>query len=200
MKSTYQYRERDYTFGNLCVTLRTAIGVTQGELARLLGVTERAIQTWEGGNSYPKVGSLKRFIEVCVQHQAFAAGHEEEEIRALWQAARQRVLLDELWLHKLLYSLHPEASAPSAWATSGSSSALSPRAATIVSAPSAAFPRIDWLGALDVSTFTGREVELAELSRWILQEQCRLVAILGMGGIGKRPNTNIGDTRGKIAI
>ena len=130
MKSTYQYRERDYAFGNLCVTLRTAIGVTQGELARLLGVTERAIQTWEGGSSYPKVNSLKRFIEVCVQHQAFAAGHEEEEIRALWQAARQRVLLDESWLHKLIYSLHPEASAPSAWATSGSSSALSPGAAT----------------------------------------------------------------------
>ena len=30
MRSTYRYRERDYTFGNLCVTLRTAIGVTQG--------------------------------------------------------------------------------------------------------------------------------------------------------------------------
>src|SRR5690242_5147318 len=108
MKSTYHYRERDYTFGNLCVTLRTAIGVTQGELARLLGVTERAIQTWEGGTSYPKVDSLKRFIEVCVQRRVFAVGHEEEEIRALWQAARQRVLLDELWLHKLLYLLHPE--------------------------------------------------------------------------------------------
>ncbi len=37
MKSTYQYRERDYTFGNLYVTLRTAIGVTQGEIVRLFG-------------------------------------------------------------------------------------------------------------------------------------------------------------------
>ncbi len=49
----------------------------------------------------------------------------------------------------------------------------------------AAFPRIDWVGALDVSHFTGREGELAELSHWIVHEQCRLVAILGMGGIGK---------------
>ena len=32
MKSTYQYRKRDYTFGNLCVMLQTTIGVTQGEL------------------------------------------------------------------------------------------------------------------------------------------------------------------------
>ncbi len=36
-----------------------------------------------------------------------------------------------------------------------------------------------------MSHFTGREAELAELSHWIMQEQCRLVAILGMGGIGK---------------
>src|SRR5262249_43697563 len=57
---------------------------------------------------------------------------------------------------------------------------LSPPAETPV-AP----PRVDWVGALDVSRFTGREVELADLSRWMVQEQCRLVAILGMGGIGK---------------
>jgi hypothetical protein len=50
---------------------------------------------------------------------------------------------------------------------------------------SAAFPRIDWVGALDVSRFTGREGELAELSQWVVHEHCRLVAILGMGGIGK---------------
>src|SRR5215467_8696712 len=50
---------------------------------------------------------------------------------------------------------------------------------------SAAFPHMDWVGALDVSRFTGREGELAELSHWMVHEQCRLIAILGMGGIGK---------------
>src|SRR5207302_7948194 len=33
--------------------------------------------------------------------------------------------------------------------------------------------------------FAGREVEVAELTQWIVQERCRLVALLGMGGIGK---------------
>jgi len=33
MKRSYHYRERDYTFGNLCVTLRTTIGVNQAGLA-----------------------------------------------------------------------------------------------------------------------------------------------------------------------
>ena len=47
----------------------------------------------------------------------------------------------------------------------------------------AAFPRVDWLGALDVSHFAGREVEVAELSQWIVQERCRVVTLPGMGGI-----------------
>src|SRR5205814_10335036 len=48
-----------------------------------------------------------------------------------------------------------------------------------------AFPRVDLVEALDVSHFAGREVEVAELSQWIVQERCRLVTLLGMGGIGK---------------
>jgi WD40 repeat protein len=38
---------------------------------------------------------------------------------------------------------------------------------------------------IDVSIFYGRQEELATLERWIGQERCRLVALLGMGGIGK---------------
>jgi transcriptional regulator with XRE-family HTH domain len=48
-----------------------------------------------------------------------------------------------------------------------------------------ALSRVDWVGALDVSHFAGREVEVAELSQWIVQERCCLVTLLGMGGIGK---------------
>lgn len=43
----------------------------------------------------------------------------------------------------------------------------------------------DWGEAIDVSTFYGRSEELAKLEYWILSERCRLVALLGMGGIGK---------------
>src|SRR5712692_747370 len=182
---TSSYRERDYTFGQMMLTLRTSIGLTQEGLGERLRVSRRAVVEWEGGLSYPKVDSLKRFIALCVQHQAFAMGREEEEIQALWKAARQRVLLDELWLHKLLSSAHPEAIVPANGATDDSGSDSLHRIAPIVSAPTMSFPRIDWTGALDVSSFRGREVELAVLSRWLLQERCRMVAVLGMGGIGK---------------
>ncbi|NET01493.1 MAG: ATP-binding protein [Sphaerospermopsis sp. SIO1G1] len=43
----------------------------------------------------------------------------------------------------------------------------------------------DWGEAIDVSNFCGRKVELAQVSEWILQQDCRLVTILGMNGIGK---------------
>ena len=44
---------------------------------------------------------------------------------------------------------------------------------------------IDWGEAVDASIFYGRTEELAILENWILNDRCRLVALLGMGGIGK---------------
>ncbi|MGA9379634.1 MAG: NB-ARC domain-containing protein, partial [Phormidium sp.] len=43
----------------------------------------------------------------------------------------------------------------------------------------------NWGNAPDVSVFYGRQAELATLKKWIIDNNCRLVAILGMGGIGK---------------
>jgi WD40 repeat protein len=44
---------------------------------------------------------------------------------------------------------------------------------------------IDWGETIDVSTFYGRSPELTTLTEWINRDRCRLIAILGMGGIGK---------------
>lgn len=46
-------------------------------------------------------------------------------------------------------------------------------------------PRQDLRLCVDVSTFYGRSEELAVLEQWIVGNRCRLVAVLGMGGIGK---------------
>ncbi|MFB2983687.1 NB-ARC domain-containing protein [Microseira sp. BLCC-F43] len=45
--------------------------------------------------------------------------------------------------------------------------------------------RIDWHETPDISVFYGRTEELANLKHWILEERCRLVTLLGMGGMGK---------------
>lgn len=43
----------------------------------------------------------------------------------------------------------------------------------------------DWGESIDTQLFCGRETELATLRQWVLQDRCRLVALLGLGGIGK---------------
>ncbi len=44
---------------------------------------------------------------------------------------------------------------------------------------------LHWGTAPDVSVFYGRTAELATLKHWISEQHCRLVALVGMGGIGK---------------
>src|SRR4051794_19630414 len=97
-----QYRDKDYAFGQVMLTLRSSVGLTQMELAELLGVSRYAVHDWESGDKYPKLEHLKHFITLAVQQKAFPAGHEAEEIRALWQLAHQKILLDERWLTTLL--------------------------------------------------------------------------------------------------
>ncbi|WP_230966319.1 NB-ARC domain-containing protein [Nostoc sp. NZL] len=42
-----------------------------------------------------------------------------------------------------------------------------------------------WDNAVDTSVFYGRETGLAQLWQWIMAEGCRVVGLLGIGGIGK---------------
>ena len=46
-------------------------------------------------------------------------------------------------------------------------------------------PQQDWDTAVDASVFYGREAELTQLWQWVVSERCRLVGVLGIGGIGK---------------
>src|SRR3989449_4737467 len=175
----FSYSERDYAFGQAMLALRTAIGLTQAGLAQRLRVSRKAVARWEAGDAYPKAEHLKALLALAVGQQAFPAGREEEDIRALWHAARQRLLLDEAWLAALLGGPRPALTllppVPLAQPQRGLVSAAEPKPA----------PRVDWGEALDVPSFYDREQELATLSRWVVQEGCRLVSALGMGGIGK---------------
>ncbi|XQQ06435.1 MAG: NACHT domain-containing protein [Leptolyngbya sp. IPPAS B-1204] len=65
-----------------------------------------------------------------------------------------------------------------------SSSSLVRRGSRAASSPSSPL-HTDWGEAIDVSLFYGRSEELQSLQQWVLAERCRLVAVLGMGGIGK---------------
>jgi Cdc6-like AAA superfamily ATPase len=54
-----------------------------------------------------------------------------------------------------------------------------------VTSPSLPNSTRDWGEAPDIPVFYGRHEELTTLEQWIVSDRCRLVALLGMGGIGK---------------
>jgi transcriptional regulator with XRE-family HTH domain len=160
----------------MLLTLRSATGLSQSSLAEFLGISRRAISDWEAGKSYPKINHLKKFIELAVEHRALRDGEEAEEIRFLWKASHQKVLLDETWLFNLL----------------GAQSKDKPDEAQAVkkedikkhkSAEDAIY--VDWDDAFTIDVFYGREWELNLLKQWIIEEHCRVISIIGLGGIGK---------------
>jgi WD40 repeat protein len=114
-------------------------------------------------------------IELCLQYHAFHRGQEAEEIRALWQSAHQRMPLDETWLTRLLEQLPDEPAAPP----------IAPPSPALGAEPPRPGFQVDWGDAPEVSKFYGRESELALLTDWLLAQRCRVVSLLGMGGIGK---------------
>ena len=189
MKRTSR-RDPDYAFGQAMLTLRSAMRMTQAGLAELLGISRYALGDWEAGESYPKVEHFKRFIALAVRQAAFPAGHEAEEIRALWKLARQKVLLDEHWLSDLLAATAdqepPRLIPPPPPPTREGSQTPDQQARNApVESTVAQKTRVDWDRALAVSSFYGRDEERHLLTDWILDEGCRVVSIVGIGGIGK---------------
>src|SRR5258708_35882998 len=58
----HSYRDRDYAFGQMMLTLRTAIGLTQTGLPDYRGVSRRAVGDSEPEAKYPKPETLRRSI------------------------------------------------------------------------------------------------------------------------------------------
>lgn len=166
-----QYRVTDYRFGQMILALREEIGLTQSHVAEALAVSRRTIQHWEAGTAFPDIHHLKDLIAYYLSLRGFAPGTEWDQARALWaqadaSASRRKSMFDERWFGELV--------GQSGAAARGPAGDVSPAA-----------PRIDWGDAPDAARVLGREAELAELRRAVLEEGCRLVTVLGMGGIGK---------------
>ena len=79
----------DYAFGNFLYTLRTEKGLSQTQLAGLLGVTNKAVSKWENGASKPNtvlIPKLAQILEISVEElfagRRFEKNTELEQIKA----------------------------------------------------------------------------------------------------------------------
>jgi NB-ARC domain len=91
-----------------------------------------------------------------------------------------RSALERQWDRTILDPI--EATIPTTTKTESIAAATS--AVTVV-APIVPTRHLDWGDAPDVAIFYNRTQELEILSRWIVNDGCRLVVVSGMGGIGK---------------
>ncbi|GHO50456.1 NACHT domain-containing protein [Ktedonospora formicarum] len=166
-------------FGRFCETLRKRMNLTQRELGRFLEISEQTIQRWEQSKHSPTREHLTQLIVLALQRHAFTLGQEREEAERLWLTARQQEDFAAFWIRAQL----AVASAPSALAARKPV----PRTEEWRSSQKPPHPssRFDWGDAFDVPDFYGRRAERLQLERWVLQEHCRVVCVLGMGGIGK---------------
>jgi WD40 repeat protein/transcriptional regulator with XRE-family HTH domain len=174
-----RYKLKDNQFGLLALTLRERAGLAQAEVADVLGISARAIRHWEGGTSYPNATNLKELIKLYLLRGVFVEGQERDEAKAFWEqviesASRRKALFDEAWFDDLL---RQQSHVQSGANQSGPE--------VDVSNPASPVHKADWGEVIDVSSFYGREQELLTLKQWILHERCRVVILLGMGGIGK---------------
>jgi transcriptional regulator with XRE-family HTH domain len=170
------------SFRSFLLRHRGRTGLVQRELAARVGVSLRSVQDWESGVTYPTAERLQALIRVLLEAGGLTAGEEEREARNIWTAAereasRMHTPFDEDWFARLLDARAATAAQPRSKALQ-SVAAAERRSGALE-------PAQDWGEAPDVLGFVGRDHELALLRRWVLAERCRMVAVLGMGGIGK---------------
>src|SRR3954463_16562578 len=119
-------------FRQRLLLLRGQAGLSQRELAALTGASERAIQTWEAGVSYPTADRLKALITLYLQRGLFAPGREQEDVVAFWEAAREEaprlnMPFDPVWFTALRAGT--SAAPPPAEVAAAPRSASTPRVA-----------------------------------------------------------------------
>lgn len=161
-------------FRSQVLALRGRAGLNQKQVADLVGVSERAVQAWEAGRSVPSPERLQVLIGLYVERGVFAPARVRDEAAAFWEAAwrespRFKAPFDRAWFEELLVGAAGAQTEVGALATATSTEPA----------------RQDWGEAPDVGPLYGRAAELGVLTRWIEADACRVVAVLGTGGIGK---------------
>jgi WD40 repeat protein len=160
-------------FRALTLRYRGRTGLSQAALARRVGVHLRSIQGWEGGLSYPSAAHVRPLIAAFVETGGFSSGQELIEAQALWAAIMRE-------------APHFDAPFDAAWfaelPTSELGTAATPGHGVEIASGAIGY---HWGEAPDVTAVRGRAAEQSLLSHWLLDDRCRVVAILGLGGIGK---------------
>ncbi len=146
---------KEQSFSSLLEDLRVASNINKTELAKLANLTP-------GYVSHLTRGERAAPSENVVQALADALKLDAETRIALFKAAGYSHLV-----------------------ASSFADTIPPLEEQVVFAPGTSTTRVNWEDIPYIDSFYGREEEQANLRQWISGSHCHVVAILGIGGIGK---------------
>jgi len=160
--------EYNDSFALLVLTLRKQAGLTQVELATLVGVTEKAVRNWEAGTAFPPENRLKKLIGIYLGLGAFTPGQERAEAKTLWKqacqtASHRKAIFNEAWFTVLLTQQRHHIFKATASVQRADPLEDLPRLRG-KSAPSRKDPAADQLAPLSPAPFRLRQVDRAEAS------------------------------------
>ncbi|MBX3015824.1 MAG: AAA family ATPase [Caldilineaceae bacterium] len=164
-----RYPVRNYAVGQLLFTLRRRAQLTQAELGAHVGVHRRSIQKWESGETYPTADNLRTLIQALLQLAVFTPTTALDEVTALWElisqhSPQQFPPFDRTWFVQL-----------SAVASEGPPQLAEPAPTT---KPMQELP-------IQGMPLVGRTSERKAIAHLLTNPACRLLTLLGPGGIGK---------------
>ncbi|MCB0209161.1 MAG: tetratricopeptide repeat protein, partial [Anaerolineae bacterium] len=185
MASKQTYPIRNYTIGQYLLTLRSRAQLTQAALADRVGVHRRSVQKWESGETYPTVDNLRTLIAVLLPLNAFTPGQEHAEAVDLWQKVSESApqplpFFDTVWFNRLLIDphSHPPDREPISTHTVSfpppPDQSRGPRARQIT-------PALPFIS----TPLIGRSNDLTRIAQILDNPACRLLTLIGPGGIGK---------------
>ena len=152
--------------------LRAWVFSSQSRAAQHFGLSHTTVSRYESGQLIPPPGYVIHLARLWDQRLA-GTGVDLED-------SRERLLHE---VNAVLQWCYPDHALFQDWSEFSAFDDLP--VAPGIAAGGEAVSHFHWGEAPDITWFYDRRAELKMLKSWIVDERCRVVSILGMGGIGK---------------
>lgn len=170
---------------------RLVRGWSREYIAERLKASKKTVDRWERGEVYPNPYNLQMLVELYGKRPQELGFLPDQEVPAAASTLNSSSLspVQTSALHTDPITPHTPITPPSVAQGILSSDGLlfSHLQSSAVSSTMKSVLLVleSWDGAPHVERFYGREQEQTLIKGWLLDEGCRLVAILGIGGVGK---------------
>jgi WD40 repeat protein/transcriptional regulator with XRE-family HTH domain len=172
--------ESHMPFHQILQSERNRCGLSQAELAEKVGVDEKTVIRWEAGANLPRPYARRRLSQIL-----------GKSLEALGLADTTPAKISEALPSTTSTGTHAEIEIPSPQTTASSSTEAPPTDKS----SSRSVVQEDWGEAPRTGDIYGRTEQRDQLLQWLKDDSCHVIAIVGVGGIGKTTLASLAATR-----